>query len=154
MSAQTFHNHEDREQIPRVLLRAIGVMLLLITAMVARARFTGMPPAASPPPDSEIVESRTIYLFGDISGAAKVLDAQGQMIADFGPGKGGFIAGVSRSLDLVRRQAGVDQAAPVRLVRFPDGHLGLRDDLTGWRAELMGFGKDNEAAFAKLLSKQ
>lgn len=154
MSTHALTAPEDREQIPRILLRAVGLFIVLVLAMVTWARVTGLPPTAMPPPDEQIIESHTIYLFGEMSGAAKVLDAQGSVIANLGPDEGGFIAGVSRSLTLIRKQAGVDPAAPVRLVRFPDGHLGLRDDMTGWRAELIGFGKDNEAAFANLLSKK
>lgn len=155
MNTQALHHTdtEDREKIPRILLRAIGLFIATVLVMVTWARLSGMPPSAMPPSDDQIVESHTVYLFGELTGAARVLDAQGQVIADLGPDEGGFIAGVSRSLTLKRRQAGVDPGAPVRLVRFPDGHLGLRDDFTGWRAELFGFGKDNEAAFAKLLEK-
>ena len=144
------HQQEDREKVPRVLLRAIGLLLLVVLALVSWARLTGVPPTAMPP-DVPIVQERTIHLFGDLSGAARVLDANGGVIADLGPDQGGFIAGVSRSLNIKRRQAGVDTAAPVRLILFADGHIGLRDDFTGWRAELIGFGKDNTAAFAKLL---
>jgi putative photosynthetic complex assembly protein len=41
----------------------------------------------------------------------------------------------------------------VRLIRFEDGRIALKDDLTGWRAELIGFGADNTAAFARLLEQ-
>lgn len=144
---------EDRELVPRILLRAVGLLILTVLVMVSWARFTGQTPMAMPE-EGLIVQERQLYLFGEMSGAVKVLDAQGSVIADLGPGEGGFIAGVSRSLTLKRRQAGVDPAMPVRLVQFEDGHLGLRDDATGWRAELIGFGKDNTAAFARLLVKQ
>jgi len=154
VTTHALHAQEDREKIPRVLLRAIGLFIVIVLVMVTWARVTGTPPTAMPPADDQIVESHTIYLFGEMSGAARVLDANGSVLVDLGPDQGGFIAGVSRSLTLIRQQAGVDPKAPVRLVRFPDGHLGLRDDLTGWRAELIGFGKDNEAAFANLLSKK
>jgi putative photosynthetic complex assembly protein len=145
------HGHrEDREKVPRVLLRAIALLLLVVLVLVSFARITGQEPAAMPP-DIPIVQERTLHIFGDLSGAARVLDAHGQLIADLGPNEGGFIAGVARSLTMKRRQAGVDPSAPVRLLQFADGRLGLRDDFTGWRAELIGFGKDNTAAFAKLL---
>lgn len=142
----------DKEKIPRILLRAIAFVVVATTAMVAVARITGAPPAALPP-DVPIAEQRVIHLFGDMSGAARVLDQHGQVIVTFGPGEGGFISGVARSLSRVRDQAGVDPGAPVRLVRFDDGRLALRDDITGWRAELVGFGRDNLAAFARLLEK-
>jgi hypothetical protein len=33
-----------------------------------------------------------------------------------------------------------------------NGRLSIHDPSTGWRADLMGFGADNAAAFAKLLA--
>ena len=57
----------DREQVPRVLLRAIAVLLALTVAMVAWARITGQPPAALPP-DLPVVQERTVHLFGEMSG--------------------------------------------------------------------------------------
>ena len=153
MSAHAQSLPRDKEKIPRILLRSIAALLVVTVAMVAWARFNGHTPAAMPPDDSQIVRERVIHLFGEMSGAARVLDANGSVIASLGPDKGGFIAGVARSLTMLRRQSNIDPAAPVRLVQFRDGHLGLRDDHTGWRAELIGFGKDNTAAFAKLLEK-
>ncbi len=153
MTARTARIRQDREMVPRVLLRAVALLLLAVLLMVSWARLTGQTPAAMPP-DSKIVQERTLYLFGEMSGAVRVLDENGTMIADLPPNKGGFIAGVSRSLTLKRRQAGIDPGLPVRLVKFDDGHLGLRDDASGWRAELIGFGKDNTAAFARLLVKK
>lgn len=143
---------EDRELVPRILLRAVALFVLLVLALVTVARVTGMEPSAMPP-DGPIAQQRTLHIFGDISGSARVLDANGTVVADLGPHQGGFISGVARSLTLKRRQAGIDPAAPVRLIRYEDGRLSLRDDLTGWRAELIGFGKDNAAAFAQLLTK-
>lgn len=140
----------DKERVPRILLRAIAIMLVATTGMVALARITGTPPAALPP-DVPVVEERVIHIFGTMSGTARVLDQNGAVIASLDPTKGGFIAGVARSLERQRVQADIDPAAPVRLVRFADGRLGLRDDFTGWRVELVGFGRDNTAAFARLM---
>lgn len=149
MTPEAAHD-DNRELVPRVLLRAVGAMLILVLAMVTWARLTGLPPAALPP-EGPVAQERELHIFGDLTGSARVLDVDGTMVADLGPTQGGFIAGVARSLTLKRRQAGVDPAAPVRLVRYVDGRLALKDDFTGWRAELIGFGKDNAAAFARLL---
>ena len=140
----------DKEKIPRILLRAIAILLVTITALVAYARFTGIPPTAMPP-DIPIVKERTLIIYGSMEGKARVLDQHGTLIADLAPDQGGFIAGVWRSMARVRAQHDIAADAPVRLVKFSDGHLGLRDDFTGWRVELVGFGKDNTAAFARLL---
>ena len=151
MPAQTLPAKEDRELVPRILLRAVAALVLAVLAMVTWATVSGLPPAALPP-ESKVAEERVLHIFGDLTGAARVLDEHGALVADLGPDKGGFIAGVARSLTLKRRQAGIDPAAPVRLIRYEDGRLSLQDDHTGWRAELIGFGKDNAAAFAKLLA--
>ena len=51
-----------------------------------------------------------------------------------------------------RMLAKIDGNPPVRIVQFADGRLGLRDELTGWRVELMGFGDTNRDAFLALLN--
>lgn len=146
-----FRTREDREKVPRVLLRAILILCLTVLAFVSVARVTGMEPAAMPPKDVPVTAERTLIIFGDQGGKARVLDQYGTQIADLTPEQGGFISGVWRSMARTRTQQGIDPNAPVRLVKFADGRLGLRDDLTGWRVELIGFGRDNAAAFAKLL---
>ncbi len=142
----------DREKVPLVLLRAIALLLAVTVAMVSWARLTGQPPAAMPPDESQVIAQRSIQLIGDKDGATRVLAADGTLIADLGPQEAGFVSAVTRALILKRRMAGIDHAAPVRLVRFADGHLGIRDDLTGWRAELLGFGNNNAAAFERLFT--
>lgn len=152
MSSTTHHPpmREDREKIPRILLRAIALLLFTVLVLVSFARITGMEPAAMPP-DVPVTTERTLIIFGDQEGNARILDQYGTQIADLTPEQGGFISGVWRSMARIRNQSGIDPNAPVRLVKFADGRLGLRDDLTGWRVELIGFGRDNTAAFARLL---
>lgn len=105
------------------------------------------------PPQSEIVQQRALVIYGDMAGAARVFDTEGTLITDLDPTQGGFISGVWRALARVRTTYDVDIHAPLQLLRFADGRLALRDDLTGWRAELQGFGRDNRAAFARLLEE-
>ena len=148
--ATQLHSKAD-ELIPTVLLRLVFALVLAVLALVTVAKLSGRPLEATPPV-AEIIKERAIILSGDSSGSARVLDQHGGLLADFSADKGGFVAGISRSLTLKRKQAGIDPSAPVRLVKFKDGHLGLRDDFTGWRTELIGFGKDNTAVFANLLN--
>lgn len=143
---------EDRELVPRVLLRAVGLLVASALAIATFARVTGMEPAAMPP-QSEIVQQRALVIYGDMAGAARVFDTEGTLITDLDPTQGGFISGVWRALARVRTTYDVDIHAPLQLLRFADGRLALRDDLTGWRAELQGFGRDNRAAFARLLEE-
>jgi len=142
----------DRELVPRFLVRAVGTLMLISLVLVAYARFTDRPLEAVPP-EGAVAAERVVVLFSDMSGAVRVLDAQGSVVADLGPEEGGFISGVGRALARERTKHGVPETAPVRLVRYADGRIALFDDLTGWRAELIGFGRDNAAAFARLLAE-
>lgn len=151
--SEHFRGREDREKIPRILLRAIFLFVVTVLAMVTWARVTGMEPAAMPPKGVPILTERTLIIFGDQEGNARVLDTYGNQVADLSPEQGGFISGVWRSMARARNQQGIDPNAPVRIVKFADGRLGLRDDLTGWRVELIGFGRDNTKAFERLLEK-
>lgn len=140
----------DKEKIPRILVRAVGVLMLASLALASYARLTDAPLAAAPQ-EGPIAEAREIRIYAERTGAATVLDAYGGVIARLDPSDGGFIAGVARALAQVRKSQGVAADAAVRLVRYQDGRLALRDPHTGWRAELVGFGEDNAAAFAALL---
>lgn len=142
----------DREMIPRVLLRAMAALVLSCLALVTYARLTDRPLEALPP-DGPVAAERIIHIDAGTDGAARVLARDGTLIADLGPTEGGFVGGVWRAVLHERGKIGADPSAPVRLVRFEAGGLALKDDVTGWRAELIGFGADNAAAFARLLEE-
>ena len=140
----------DKEMIPMVLVRAMFGLTFLVLLIVTYASVTDRPLEALPPVADVAIE-RTLVLKGDMSGAAQVFDDRGQIIADLDPTQGGFVSGVYRVLERERTKHQVSLDAPVRLVAFDNGRLMIFDDTTGWRADLMGFGADNHAAFAKLL---
>lgn len=142
--------HRHREMIPKALLCAMLALVLVCLAIVTWARLIDRPLEAKPA-DGPIAVERSITVQADTTGAARVMDADGTLIVDLPTNKGGFVAGVWRSLAFVRSKAGIDPDAPARLIRFEDGRLALKDDLSGWRVELIGFGTDNAAAFARLL---
>lgn len=140
----------DREKIPRIILRAMLFLVLSVLALVTWARVTDRPLDATPP-DVPVAEVRSIVILGAMDGSARVTDADGTLIADLAPEEGGFIAGMWRALNRERTKARMPLQAPVDLIRFQDGRLALHDPSTGWRVELMGFGHDNTAAFARLM---
>jgi putative photosynthetic complex assembly protein len=143
----------DREKIPRVLVRAMFGVCLASLLIVSYARLTDRPLEATPP-DVAIVKSRTVFLHGDMNGSATVLDQTGSLVASFDPTKGGFVAGMWRVLDRERGKIGLDAASgPVELRRYADGRLGLFDPMTGWKVEIVGFGRDNAATFASILDQ-
>lgn len=141
----------DREMIPKQLLRAMLALVLTCLAVVTAATVSDRPLVGVPPANAPVLQERQIVLYGDMTGAARVFGVDGTLIADLPPEKGGFIAGVASVLMRERGKIGAPADMPIRLVRFTDGRLGLRDDVTGWHAELIGFGADNFAAFARLL---
>ncbi len=138
------------ELIPRVLGRALTAVVLTCLALVTIATLTNRPLDATPPV-LPIVAERMIILSGEMSGSARVMDTNGQVIAELSPEQGGFIAGVYRVLVRERTKHGVALDAPVRLVRTEGNRIALYDDTIGWSADLMGFGLTNTRAFARLL---
>ena len=118
----------------------------------------GSPTDRLPPPrlsevEVPVAEERLIRIFGEMDGSARVMDVDGNVIVTLGPDQGGFVAGIHRVLERERGAVGLSADDPIRLVRFSDGRLGLRDPLTDFRAELVGFGADNTRVFARLLEE-
>jgi putative photosynthetic complex assembly protein len=141
---------DARQTVPRVLLRAIGALLLVCLVMVAAARWSGMEPVASPP-EAEVETMRRIVIAPKGEGVV-VTDADtGALIADLEELGGGFVGGVHRAMARVRDTADAPALAPAELIRWQDGRLSLIDTATGWRVELQGFGDDNHRAFVALL---
>ena len=143
------HAKED-ELAPRVLVRAMLGLVLTVLALVTVARLTDRP-LESTPANAPILSERFIYLSSDASGAARVLDETGSVLAQFAPEEGGFVSGIDRVIQRERGKARLETTAPV-LLRLREGHrLSIFDPETGWSAELMGFGADNLRTFARLL---
>lgn len=149
MTTQT--SPHDKEMVPRALVMAMFGMVVVVLFFVTFARLTDRPLEAQPV-NGPVAQERLIRIQGTMGGSAKVHDADGTLIADLDQTKGGFIAGVWRSLNHERAKINADPNGPVRLVRFQDGRLALFDPSTGLRIELMGFGADNTAAFLRLLN--
>ena len=140
------------ELVPRVLVRAVFALVVTCLVLVSAASITNRP-LESTPADTAVIAQRTIYLSGDTSGAARVLDANGALIADFPSDKGGFVAGIERVLVRERTKHRVAHDGPVVLQLREGNRLSVYDPSTGWSAELMGFGASNSRAFARLLDQ-
>jgi len=54
-------------------------------------------------------------------------------------------------IDRERLVAGVAGTPPLQIVRRENGNVAILDPSTGMATELIGYGRDNVAAFAKLL---
>ena len=154
MSDASFHRKSTApdQRIPNALLKGILAVVIFTLVLVSGARMLGLQPAATPDDSVGVVQERMIRVDGNLGSAAKVWDADtGDLIADLDPEQAGFINGVMTALARERMLSKIDGNPPVRIVLFADGRLGLRDDLTGWRVELMGFGDTNRDAFLALL---
>lgn len=145
----------DKEMIPTVLIRAMFILCLCVLIIVSYARLTDRPLSAMPPSEAEvpIVTERTVRIFAELDGSARVIALDGTVVADFAADEGGFVAGIYRVLERERGAVGLEASDPIRVVRYADGRISLRDALTDFRAELVGFGATNEAAFARILEE-
>ncbi len=144
--------HRDREMVPKFLVQAMFGLMLASLLMVSYAVYTNVPhsgvPAASP-----IANERAITLVGsrDRAAGVAVLDENGSEIAHSTKNKSGFIDVMWVSINRERVVQRVTSNDPIRLVRRQNGHVAIIDPSTNWTFELVGYGKDNVAAFARLI---
>ncbi|SHH62382.1 photosynthetic complex assembly protein PuhC [Marivita hallyeonensis] len=140
----------EKELVPRMLVRAMFAMVMICLIMVSVYTWLDGP-AQYTAPDSPVVIEKTLYLEGNMSGSAKVYTEDRALIAEYSPEEGGFLSGMWRVLQRERTKARVALDGPVIVRARENNRLEIFDPSTGWGADLMGFGADNSAAFAKLL---
>lgn len=147
--------NRDKEFIPRVLVRAMVTLCLSVLAIVSYARITDRPLVATPPTLEEvpIVAEQMIQIYSETSGAVVVTDEAGMELLDLEAGSAGALPSIYRVLERQRSMRGVTVSDPIRLVRYSDGRIGLRDDLTEIRLELSGFGDDNLRHLSEILEE-
>jgi len=141
---------QDR-MVPQAMVRALIALVLLCLTIVIYAVWSGRP-LESMPPVSPVKKESLFFLNSDMTGSATVLSENGALVAELTPDEGGFIAGVHRVILFEREKAGLAPDGPVLVQAYENGRMAILDPTTGWRADLMGFGADNAAAFAKLLA--
>lgn len=142
--------HRDREMVPRILVQAMFGLMLAAIAIVGYDQLTDQP-LRGVAPHSAIIKERAITLDGDRNTGVHVLDAEGQPIAYSGTDKAGFIDVIWVSVMRARMVQRIEGNPPLRLVRRENGHTAIIDPATDWKIELIGYGADNVAAFAKLI---
>lgn len=142
----------DKEMIPRALLRAMLVLALASLAIVTFAVVTDRPLVGQPKP-AEVLAERSLTLDGTRLGAVTVHDADGTLLADYGPREAGFISVIWRGLDRERLKHGIAGNPPVTIRRLANGRLSLHDPATAWRVELAYFGDANADRFAALIDQ-
>ena len=142
--------HRDREMVPRVLVQAMFALMAASLALVAYAQWADVPNRGVLI-EAPVVQSRDIVLTGDRSGTYVVTTPEGEIIASSADEKGGFLGVMGRVIDRSRYTRGIAGDAPVTVVRRENGNIAIIDPLTDLNVELIGYGADNVAAFARLL---
>ena len=142
--------HRDRDMVPKILVQAMFALMFAATALVGYASLTDRP-LIGVAPHSDIVAEIPITLDGTRSDGVAVLDATGTQIAHSTDDKHGFIDVIWVTVTRERTVRGGPLDGPLRLVRRENGHVAILDNTTGWKIELIGYGQDNVAAFAKLI---
>lgn len=142
--------HRDKEMVPRILVQAMFALMIGSLALVGYAQWADVPQAGVLI-EAPIVESRTVTLEGDRTGKYLVLDESGAVIAASSDDKAGFLGVMGRVIDREREILNVVAGGPIEVVRRENGNVAVIDPSTGMSVELIGYGVDNVAAFAKLL---
>lgn len=140
----------DKDMVPRILVQAMFGLMVASLALVSYARITDMPRTGLPTVEN-IVDERTVTFEGTRNTGIVILDEAGTEIANSARNKAGFIDVVWVAMMRERKLERTDPGAPFRIVRREDGRIDVLDDTTGWQLELIGYGPDNIAAFARLL---
>lgn len=143
--------HPEKELVPRFLVIAMFALMLGTVGLVSFAKIAGLPKVGVVA-DSPIVAERTIWLVGDRTGTSALADENGTIIARAtAEEKGGFIGVIGIAVHRQRAVSGVTTNEPIRVVRRENGRIVIIDDSTGAVMELLGYGPDNVATFARLL---
>lgn len=142
--------HRDKEMVPRFLVQAMFGLMAASLAMVAYAQWFDVPNRGVLV-EAPITQSLEIIMVGDRSGIYEVRTLDGQLIASSSDEKAGFIGVMGRVIDRERFVHDLTGNAPITVVRRENGNIAIVDDTTDLSVELIGYGKDNVAAFAKLL---
>ncbi len=142
--------HRDKEMVPKILVQAMFALMVASLAIVAYAQWFDVPNRGVLV-EAPVVQSLDIVLEGDRTGTYTVTTLDGTQIASSADEKGGFIGVMGRVIDRERFVHDLPINAPITVVRRENGNIAIIDDTTDLRVELIGYGKDNVAAFAKLL---
>lgn len=143
--------HRDKEMVPKFLVQGMFALMLGSLALVAYAQWADVPQVGVLE-EAPIAVSREIVLTGDRTGKYQVMDETGQVIASTADPKSGFIGVIGRVIDRERSVFGVDEVGPITVARRENGNIAIIDPNTNLSIDLIGYGKDNVAAFANLLN--
>jgi putative photosynthetic complex assembly protein len=138
----------DQEVIPRGVLLAIGLLLLVSLVATAAVRWSGVTIHS---PDASTLASRTLRFEDGADGSVMVIDARTGRTAAQLSGEQGFLRGALRAMARERKRSGFGAEQPFELISRSDGRLTLVDPVTDQRIDLESFGPTNAGVFARLL---
>ncbi len=147
---QSQMRRRDVEMVPVVLVRAMFGAMAGALALATFAVVTDHPLAGTPAP-SAVVSQIEVRLASEPGGDVAVIGPDGDVIARSDENLAGFIGVMARNIERERARHGLPDEAPIRIARHADGHVAVIDDATGMDVELIGYGRDNVAAFARLV---
>jgi len=137
------------EVLPRGVLVAIGVLLVVALGGTAAVRLAGVEIRS---PDAPTVALRALRFEDAADGSIVITDAVTGRPAARISGEQGFLRGALRALARERRRAGEGAGPAFELLARADGRLTLFDPVTQQRIDLESFGPTNAAVFARLLA--
>jgi putative photosynthetic complex assembly protein len=138
--------------VPKAALIAAAVLVVFVITATAMVRLTGVGATRMTPP--KVIASIDLLFDDGENGSVLVYDASDRrLIETLGPGAGGFVRVVMRSLARERKLASIGKEPPFQLARHDNGQLTLTDTTTKKQIDLNAFGSSNLDAFAKLMAK-
>ncbi len=138
------------EMVPKRLAFTMFALMFLCVALVAYAKENDVPKVGVLV-EAPIVDQLEIVVTGDRVGVYTVHDTDGNLLVTSSDHLAGFIGVIGRVIERDRKVSGVTGNPSMMVVRRDNGNISIIDDSVGLTVELIGYGKDNVAAFAKLL---
>lgn len=142
--------HPEKLLVPPFVARAMFALMILTVGMVGYARLTDAPLIAVVD-QAPVVQSIDVIITGNKTGIYEVTAMDGTLLARSSDDMAGFLGVMGRVIDRERLVNAVTGTPPVQVVRRDNGNIAILDPSTGMATELIGYGADNVAAFAKLL---
>ncbi|MFG5384808.1 MULTISPECIES: photosynthetic complex assembly protein PuhC [unclassified Yoonia] len=142
--------HRDKEMVPRILVQGMFALMLASLGIVAYAQWAQVPNRGVLV-EAPVVQSLDIVMTGDRNGIYQVMGTDGTLLASSADHKAGFIGVIGRVVDRKRLVYGLSSEQPLQVVRRENGNIAIIDETTAMSVELIGYGADNVAAFARLL---
>lgn len=153
------HNH-DNLKVPREAIIVAGIFLAFVVAMASAVSLGYIAPSGNPELSRSAANiapavQRRLLFADTANGGVMVTDANnGEQVLTIPYGDSGFLRATVRGIAKRRLAAGGTPNEPFVLTRWDNGALSLSDPVSGHSRELIGFGDNQTASFARLLEEQ